>query len=236
LSASKRVKFNGTLTTDKDTPKVLPKWITAAPIRDLERRASEQVAQALPTDRLARLEFMQMLLRPQKEVKRLALRSLGYIGVFDDMVAALNNPDFKNEWSDFYIDQLREAVGRDAESAAAVRAAFEKQFPDQAADLYRMLWGYSNQDLIAGQDAKLVKGLDDDLLAVRVLSSWNLKDLTGLGQLYQPDQTAARRQPWALRWRQRLDAKEIRVKSPDEKTSVPAESAAPPKSPEVPAQ
>ena len=36
-------------------------------------------------------------------------------------------------------------------------------------------------DLEGGEDVKLVKGLEDDMLAVRVLSFWNLKDLTGLG-------------------------------------------------------
>ena len=33
-----------------------------------------------------------------------------------------------------------------------------------------MLWGYTDKDLQAGEDAKLVKALDDDTLAVRVLS------------------------------------------------------------------
>ena len=29
------------------------------------------------------------------------------------------------------------------------------------------------------------------MLVVRVLAFWNLKDITGLGQYYQPEQTAA---------------------------------------------
>ena len=60
------------------------------------------------------------------------------------------------------LDELRAAVGRDAETAAAVRLALEQQYPQQAADLYRMLWGYTDKDLQAGEDAKLVRGLDDD--------------------------------------------------------------------------
>ena len=86
------------------------------------------------------------------------MRCLGCVGQFRDMVAALNEPAHKLDWSDYYIDELRAAVGRDAETAAAVRLALEQQYPQQAATLYRMLWGYSNQDLEAGEDAKLVQG------------------------------------------------------------------------------
>ena len=150
----------------------------------------------------------------QREVKWLALRCLGCLGQFRDMVAALNEPAHRLEWSDYYIDELRAAVGRDADTAAAVRAALEQQYPQQAATLYRMLWGYSNEQLAAGDDAKLVDGLkDEDTLAVRVLALWNLKDITGRGQLYQPEQTKAKRQLATQRWQQRLEAKEIRLKT-----------------------
>ena len=147
------------------------------------------------------------------------------------MLAALNDPAHKLDWSDFYVDRLREAVGRDAESAEAVRMALETQYPQQAAELYRMLWGYSDRDLQSGEDANLVRGLDDDTLAVRVLSYWNLKDVTGMGASYEPAQTAARRQQPIRRWRQRLDAKEIRLKTPEEKAGAAAEETTLPPSP-----
>ena len=144
------------------------------------------------------------------------------------MVKALNDPARKLDWPE-YVDQLREAVARDSESAAAVRLALEKQYPQQAADLYRMLWGYTDKDLQTGADKDLVKALDDDTLAVRVLSFWNLKELTGLGLFYRPEQTAAKRQQPTRRWRQRLEAGEIRLKTPEEKAgAAAAEKVAPP--------
>lgn len=222
------VSFNGDVTSEPAAFKESPRWIVAEPISQLDRRASQQIAPltALPTDRLARLGLLELSTsRPQKEVKWLALRCLGYIGQYHDMVAALNDPVHKLEWPD-YIDQLREAVGRDSQSAAAVRLALEKQYPQQAAELYRMLWGYSDKDLQSGEDVKLVKALDDQTLAARVLAFWNLKDLTGLGLFYKPEQTAAKRQQPMLRWKQRLEAQEIRSKTPEEKAGAAAEENA----------
>ena len=143
------------------------------------------------------------------------------------MVAALNDPARRLEWPE-YVDQLREAVARDAESAAAVREALENQYPQQAALLYRMLWGYSDKDLQDGADKTLVGALDDETLAVRVLSFRTLHESTGLGLFYQPEQTAAKRLQPTVRWRQRLKAGEIRLKTPEEKAGAAAEERAPP--------
>ncbi len=93
------------------------------------------------------------------------------------------------DWID-YIDQLREAVGRDPETAAAVHKSLENRYPKTATDMYRMLWGYTDKDLESGDDEKLVKFLENENLALRVLSIWNLKEITGKTLGYQPEQTA----------------------------------------------
>ena len=64
-----------------------------------------------------------------------------------------------------------------------------------------------------------------------MLAIWNLKDITGLGQLYQPEQTAAKRQMATRRWGQRLEAKEIRLKTPEEKAGAAAHERFPPPGP-----
>ncbi len=227
LEAPQWVSFNAVLTSEPATSKELPPWLVAEPISPLDRLASPAIAkpQAMPTDRLARLSLMELNARPQKEVRWLALRCLAYIDQFGDMVKALNDPARKLDWPD-YVDELRDAVARDAQSAAAVRLALEKHYPEQAAALYRMLWGYSNRELEGGEDAHLVRDMNDDLLAMRRLSFWNLRDLTGAG-VYQPEQTAAKRQPTLRRWQQRLDAHEIRLKTRTERVDGAAEIEAP---------
>jgi hypothetical protein len=222
LSATEWIAFNAGVTSEAAIAKELPAWIAAMPISALDRRASAAIAQALPSDRLARLGLLELATsRPQKEVRWLALRCLGCIGQHHDMVAALNDAAHKLEWPE-YIEQLREAVNRDADSAKTVRMALEKQYPQQSNELYRMLWGYTDKDLQAGADQELVKSLDDELLAVRVLGYWNLKDLTGLGASYRPEQTAAKRQQPIRRWRDRLEVGEIRLKTAEEKAGAAA--------------
>jgi hypothetical protein len=222
LVPPQRLTFDAQLTSIPVDAKETPAWIVAEPLGALDRRASTVIAQALGGDRIARVGLLELATsRPQKEVKWLALRCLAYLGQFGDMVAVLNDPARKPDWPD-YIEQLRAAVNRDAETAAAVRLALEKQYPQQAANLYRMLWGYNDNDLQGGEDRKLVNALDDELLAVRVLGYWNLKEITGLGAAYNPEQPAARRQMAYRRWRQRLDAKEIRLKTPEEKAAAAA--------------
>jgi hypothetical protein len=227
LTPPARLGFDAELTSAPVAVKELPKWIAAEPMGVLDRRASVAISQALQTDLPARLGLLELTDHRQKEVRWLALRCMGYIGQFHPMVVVLNDQALKPDWPE-YIDQLREAVARDAESAAAVREALEKQYPQRAADLYRMLWGYTDKDLQGGEDFTLVKALDDENLPVRLLSFWNLKDITGLGLFYRPEQTAAMRRQPTTRWRQRLEAKEIRIKSAEEKAGAAAgENTAP---------
>ena len=74
---------------------------------------------------------------------------------------------------------------------------------------------------------------DEETLAVRVLAIWNLRYITGKGQLYQPEQTAAKRQMATRRWEERLAEKDIRFKASDEKTGPAKGERRPPSAPPV---
>jgi hypothetical protein len=221
LKAAQRVSFEAATTSPPVAIRETPVWVAGGePIDSLDRLASPKIAQALGSDGPARVGLLELTTvpRPQKEVKRLALRCLGYVGQFRDMVAALDDPANRYEWDDYYIKPLRLAIARDPETAAAVRGALEKQYPQQAAELYRMLWGYTNDQLEGDrEDANLVGALKSEVLAVRVLAYWNLRDITGVGEGYQPAALPAVRQQKMSRWEQRLKDKEIRFRSPDEK-------------------
>ena len=233
LKPSDHIVFQGKIAVPPAPVKELPPWVTAEPVGQLDRRASAAISQSLSAERPARLGLLELMGRPQKEVRWLSLRCLGYVGYFHDLIAALNDSAHKLDWQE-YIDELRAAVVRDSDTAAAVRAELENQYPPQAAALYRMLWGYTDQDLSNGEDANLVRALDDEALAVRVLAIWNLKDITGLaGQYYRPEDTPARRQQPKRHWEERLRAHEIRVRSPDEKArpATRGRTAPPPRRP-----
>jgi hypothetical protein len=207
-----------------------PKWISAEVIKDIDRRASQAMLQAFTMDQPALpklLEMAEPTQMKQIEVRRLAIRCLGYLGYFDQLVTGLNDPAFyKTECTDC-MEQLCEAAARDSRTAKAIRLTLEKRYKPQAANLYRMVWGYSNAELIAGDDEILVKNLRDELLAVRVLSFWNLKEITGKKLSYEPEGSPSKRSLPTQTWEQRLKAKEIRIKSAEELLpNTPEESPA----------
>jgi hypothetical protein len=222
---------------DKQSPpelapsKDFPKWVTAEPISQIDRRASVTMIQELlskPPTRPTQRGLMELADKHrQKEVRWLAVRCLGYIGYFDPMVTVLDDAASKQEWGE-NVNQLREAVGRDPETALAVRKALESRYPQEAADMYRMLWGYSDKNLESGDDEKLVKFLEEENLALRVLSFWNLHEITGKGQFYQPEQTIAKRQQPVKSWKKSLEAKEIRIKPAEEKIGITVRENIPP--------
>jgi hypothetical protein len=230
LTPLQRVTFDGQATSPPAAAKELPRWVVAEPTKPLDPRASADIAKSLSTDRPARVGLAELTSRPQREVRWLALRCLGYVGQFRDMVLVLNEPAQRLVWPE-YVEQLRDAVARDSQTAAVVHQTLEQQFPQQAAELYRMLWGYSDRDLQSGADKELVAALNDDLLAVRVLAISNLKDITGVNHGYNPTDTILKRKLPTQRWQQLLDGKKIRLKTSEEKEVAPREPVAPPAAP-----
>jgi hypothetical protein len=137
----------------------------------------------------------------------------------------------KLEWQD-YIEQLRGGLGRGPETAAAIRAALAKQYGQSGEELYRMLWGFTDKDLRAGDDEMLVKSLDHETLAMRVVSFQNLKEIVGgATHHYQPELSAAKRQQAVRTWKKLRDSGAIVWKANGEPATKPptaGEPAAPP--------
>ncbi|MGD0896607.1 MAG: hypothetical protein ABR915_02145 [Thermoguttaceae bacterium] len=207
--------------------KALPKWIVTDTSSPLEHRAAATVAQAFGTDRPASLVLTELAEDRRFEVHWLATRCLAYLGQFEPMVAALDVDDRKVRWQwPEYVDQLRQAVVRGPASATAVRQALEKRYGADGANLYRMLWGYADKQLVAGEDAQLVKGLESESLAVRVLAFWNLKEITGSGFFYRPEDPVQKRGQAGQRWKQLLEAGGVRNRTAEEKSRVVEPAAA----------
>jgi hypothetical protein len=76
--------------------------------------------------------------------------------------------------------------------------------------LYRMLWGYSPDQLEAGDAKRLVEDLSHADLEFRVLSLWNLRQITGLFiASYRPEWPEEKRRKGAAAWRQKLESGRI---------------------------
>ena len=200
----------------------LPKWITTDETSFLDRKAVPVLEQAIQVDRPVALTLRELAEHRQKEVVWLAIRSLGYIGQFEPMVAVLNMPDQSRIWDD-YVVQLQMALDRGPETAARVRLALEKRYPQDPGSLYRMLWGYDAKDLQNGQAAGMVDYLDRDPLVFRVLAFYNLEKLTGARFFYRPEYPANKRVSGINKFRDRLQASVVRPKSEDKGSdSIPS--------------
>jgi len=82
----------------------------------------------------------------------------------------------------------------------------ERLHGSEGASLYEMLWKYGEGDEpLGGEDtARLLRYLDHNTLAFRVVSFQTLKRTTKLGLYYRPADPAPKRQPWIQKWQERL--------------------------------
>lgn len=146
----------------------------------------------------------------QWEVRNLAHRWLISLDRFDAGVAALGNRERKESWPKI-VEHLRQALARDQQTAAAVRGALQAARGDKAAGLYRMLWGFSEENLKAGDATQLVDYLEHPDLDYRVLSWWCLSDITGVGfnVFFRPEASPALREQAVKTWKRKLEKGEI---------------------------
>ena len=147
------------------------------------------------------------------DVRALAARCLASLGEFEAIIKELSNPQQKSFWAP-EVEVLRQSVTRGTEMAEQLRQTLERLRPHEGATLYRLLWGYSPEQL-AGDDAKeLVSLLDSSEMDVRVLASDTLRQITGAQLLYRPERAPSENRASINRWQERLADGSIAYKSP----------------------
>ena len=189
----------------------IPEWMEKAQMTKLEERAVPAIQNVVQADRSVKLSLLELVeKRRQMEVKLLALRCCAHIGYFDPLIEALGDEKMKSRWGNCIV-YLSDAVWRDPEYAKRVRTSLENIRNEKGFDLYRMLWGYTNEGLINnGEAVQLVDFLSSDDLDYRVLSHWNLKKITGKGYSYQPQKSEQQRRLSVKRWQSLLDKGDIK--------------------------
>ena len=184
-------------------PGEVPSWVNSEAVSDSNLRAAGNVEGLLQPDQLVGLVLKELSTDRRSEVRSLAIRSAAYLDDFEPCIDALNEKYEKNFWP-IYIETLRAAIARSPDTAQRVRNTFDRQGL-VGEELFRMLWGYSANDLQNGDAAKLVEGLNHDSLDYRVLAIWNLRDITGLpNHRYYPQDLARQRAQPVNRWKELL--------------------------------
>ncbi|HWB08889.1 MAG TPA: hypothetical protein VG826_06685 [Pirellulales bacterium] len=185
----------------------LPAWIEEDELNPTERRAKDELEPFLRPDKPVTSVLTELATHRKIEMSLLATRSLALVEEFKPIVGLFNDLKYRINWTP-QIDSLRAALARGPKTAAAVREAFERSRDVKEGDqLYRMLWGYTADQLEDGAAAQLIEWLDapDDHLDFRVLSYWNLHHITGLGLYYQPGDPEKQRRQSIQRWKQKLE-------------------------------
>jgi hypothetical protein len=200
----------GTIKSATPIPETtVPTWIRLDERTPVEKRASVDVEESLAEDRPIGLGLKELAGDRRIEVSSLAVQCLADIGDFDSFVTSLNDASQRAAWN-AQIEALRDAIDRSPATAKDVHDALVRhRGPDKGEELYRMLWGYSLDQLQAGSAALLVKYLDHDELDFRVLSFWNLNHITGAQHYYRPEYSAAKRQQYVAKWKQKLDSGQL---------------------------
>lgn len=184
-------------------------WIDGVMPTNTDLLALPKLLDALEPDQPVSLRLSELTGDRHREIQSLVGRTSVHVGQFGSFVTTLNDSDQRAVW-DEHISTLKTALALSPEMATEVRDSFRRQKGEARGDeLFRMLWGYSDEDIRQGILANLVEKLDDESLDCRVLAFYNLQQLTGKGFGYRPADREKTRQRAIRTWRERLASNEL---------------------------
>lgn len=190
-----------------------PTWMHGETLDPLERIASNTLESFVLLDQAVALSLGEQSQSRRLEIRSLSARCLAYLETQEPLVREFDDQRQRSYWTAEY-DVLRQSIARGPASATRVRGTLERFCGDAAPELYRLLWGFSPQQLQDGGDARLVALLDHDFLTMRIFAYENLRRITGKTLLYRPEVTKDRRKSSLQDWRERLENGAIVYETP----------------------
>ncbi|MFG0290316.1 MAG: hypothetical protein ACF8CQ_19210 [Rhodopirellula sp. JB044] len=192
----------------------LPSWIDAPAKRDvLVESAQEGLLQFVGNDEPIEKALREAMAFRRVEVPALAAETLLLLGradVYFGTDGILHRPRQRLYWEE-HFNMLRQQIASDAQTAEAIRVAIERAELADSQNLYKLLVGFTPEELENGGDAKLVEFLDSSSMAVRVLAIENLRLIVGDTLGYRADQENANsRRGDIKKWETRLRRGDIR--------------------------
>ena len=207
----------------KDAPKLMevpkrPSWLDAGGEDDsvLDESAREGLLAFLEQDQSLSLSLREATSFRKGEVASLAAQVLLLMGnsdVYFGTDGVLSQPKQRMYFGDHYRALLT-ATNRDAESAKRLREEISKMDAANNKAIFRLLTGYSTNQLVEGADEDLVEFLDSNSMAVRIFAIENLREITGTTLNFRPEEdNAVRRAPAIKKWKVRQIKGDIKRKS-----------------------
>ena len=180
-----------------------PEWSDSRSVSSLDRDTALAMEELLSVEKPLTVSLQEQMQDRRAEIRALAARSLVALDQFEPIIKDLGDNRQYSFWFS-ELDTLREAIARGPETAAGVREAIARIRPEVAESLYRLLWGYSPEQLARGEDQQLVKFLESPDMDIRVVTFDNLRRITGVLLLYRPERRVEQNKLAIQKWKERL--------------------------------
>jgi hypothetical protein len=189
-----------------------PDWIDAKSVKTIDRDAAIALEKLVDFERPLNLS-LQELTTKERHVRSLAARCLAALGEFEPILRELADGNQYSFWPGEF-ETLQHALSHSPETAAKVRQTLSLLRSVDSKELYRLLWGYSEEQLAQGAASQLVKLLEHDQMDMRVLAYSNLVSITGVWGFYRPERAPAQMKTAIQNWKDRKDKNTIIYRLP----------------------
>ncbi len=205
-----------------------PTWIEGRDARPRDPIAAQDLGTRVTLDRPATQTLRDLASDRRLEVRSLAACSLAYTGDLDPLLDALGDAKLRSYWPVQY-EVLLHRMNLGPDSVREVRDALRRRHGNADGEaLYRMLLGFSPQQLAEGGASTLVDYLDHPLTEFRFAANETLRAITGLPSLYQAHANERQRRPAVAKWRTHLQQNKIAYVEPPELVRFLNTEVAPP--------
>ncbi|TWU47988.1 hypothetical protein [Rubripirellula reticaptiva] len=193
----------------------VPAWISpvSPTATSLAASAREGLLELIKSDQPLEIALREATLFRRSEVAALAAETLLHMGqgdVYFGNDGILSETKQRAYWPEHFLE-LVATVDRSAIAAEQLEKSITKMDATNATAIMRLLTGYSQKQLVEGDDETLVNLLDSEAMAVRVLALENLNKITGTTLYFRAEQdNAVRRAPGIKKWVARQRKGDIR--------------------------
>lgn len=196
-------------------PFLPPDWIDAKSISPIDRETSQVLQDLLAEEpeKPLNLSLRERLTDRRVNVRALIARCLGNLEEYEPILKDLNDAKLASFWANEAI-VLQQAILHSPQTAAKVREAIERFRDKDAAILYRLVWGFDQEQLEKNGAVQLVKHLEHEEMDVRVLTFLNLIAITGAQEFYRPEKRPDQNKAAIQNWKERLLKGTIAYKTP----------------------
>jgi len=204
--------YVGTDPPETHGPFFSPDWIDSKSIKTIDRDAAIALEKLVDFERPLNLS-LQELTTKERHVRSLAARCQAALGEFEPILRELSDGNQYSFWPSEF-DALQQALSRSPETAAKVRQTLSLLRSVDGKEMYRLLWGYSEEQLAQGAVGTLVKLLEHEQMDVRVLAYSNLVSITGVWGFYRAERSPALNKTAIQNWKDRKDKNTIIYRLP----------------------